>query len=99
MPATVPSAEMTETELLDRAWELSSSVALRPEPFGALAYHFGNRRLTFLKRPELVTLVRALAEHPDARSALAATGVPEQQWGGYAAALRGLAAADMIRLR
>ena len=33
---------------------------MRPEPFGALAYHFGNRRLTFLKRAELVAVVRAL---------------------------------------
>ena len=40
--------------MLDEPWALSPSVALRPEPFGALAYHFGNRKLTFLKRPELV---------------------------------------------
>ena len=51
--------------ILDEAWALSPSVALRPEPFGALAYHFGNRKLTFLKRPELLTVVRALGEHPD----------------------------------
>ena len=43
--------------ILDEAWRLSPSVALRPEPFGALAYHFGNRKLTFLKRPELVRVV------------------------------------------
>ena len=54
------------------------SVALRPEPFGALAYHFGNRKLTFLKRPELVAVVRALAEQPDVRAALVAAGVPER---------------------
>ncbi|HEY9562375.1 MAG TPA: mycofactocin biosynthesis chaperone MftB, partial [Nocardioides sp.] len=41
-------------EFLDEPWALSPSVALRPEPFGAMAYHFGNRKLTFLKRPELV---------------------------------------------
>ncbi|MEN8672983.1 mycofactocin biosynthesis chaperone MftB, partial [Nocardioides sp.] len=46
-------------DLLTQPWSLSPSVALRPEPFGALAYHFGNRRLTFLKRPELVAVVRA----------------------------------------
>ena len=40
-------------------------MALRPEPFGALAYHFGNRKLTFLKRPELVAVVRALGDQPD----------------------------------
>ncbi|GAA5056786.1 mycofactocin radical SAM maturase [Thermocatellispora tengchongensis] len=84
---------------LDVAWELSPGVALRPEPFGALAYHFGNRRLTFLKRGELAAVVRALAAHPDARGALAEAGVPAEQWPAYAGALRGLASADMIRPR
>jgi putative mycofactocin binding protein MftB len=84
---------------LDEAWTLSPSVALRPEPFGALAYHFGNRKLTFLKRPELVAVVQALAAHPDARSALVASGVPETQHQAYAKALDGLAATDMIRRR
>ncbi|GAA1003667.1 putative coenzyme PQQ synthesis protein E PqqE [Acrocarpospora pleiomorpha] len=87
------------TNPLDEAWELSPGVALRPEPFGALAYHFGNRRLNFLKRTELVSVVRALADHPDARTALALTGVPADRWPTYADALRGLAAADMIRPR
>jgi putative mycofactocin binding protein MftB len=85
--------------MLDEAWDLSPSVALRPEPFGALAYHFGNRRLTFLKRPALVAVVRALDEQPDVRAALSAAGVPEQQFPAYEGALRGLAATDMIRRR
>lgn len=85
------------TELLGQAWRLSPSAALRPEPFGALAYHFGNRRLTFLKRHDLVEVVRSLADHRDVRSALTAAGVPEAQWPGYLAALQGLAAADLIR--
>jgi mycofactocin biosynthesis protein MftB len=85
--------------VLDEAWGLSPSVALRPEPFGALAYHFGNRKLTFLKRPELVALVRALCDHADVRAALTAIGIPEGEHTAYAAALRGLAATDMIRPR
>jgi len=85
--------------LLGEPWVLSPSVALRPEPFGALAYHFGNRKLTFLKRPELVAVVRALGEQPDVRTALRATGVPEAEHRAYAEALLGLAAADMIRPR
>ncbi len=85
--------------MLDEPWTLSPAVALRPEPFGALAYHFGNRKLTFLKRPELVTVVRVLAEHRDVRSALVAAGVPETQHAAYGAALAGLAATDMIRPR
>jgi len=84
--------------MLDESWRLSPSVELRPEPFGALAYHFGNRKLTFLKRPELVALVRALDEHPDVRSALASVvDIPASQWPTYEKALQGLAATDMIR--
>jgi putative mycofactocin binding protein MftB len=85
--------------ILDEAWGLSPSVALRPEPFGALAYHFGNRKLTFLKRPEMVAVVRCLGEHPDVRSALVASGVPEAQHPAYADALAGLARTDLIRPR
>ena len=65
--------------LLDQPWWLSPSVALRPEPFGALVYHFGNRKLIFLKRPELVSVVRGLERHDDVRSALVEAGVPETQ--------------------
>ncbi len=91
---------MSETiEMLDEPWDLSPAVALRPEPFGAMAYHFGNRKLTFLKRMQLVEVVRGLADHPDVRSSLQAAGVPEAQWSGYVAALQGLATTDMIRPR
>ncbi|GAA1970790.1 mycofactocin biosynthesis chaperone MftB [Nocardioides panacihumi] len=81
---------------LESSWALSPSVALRPEPFGALAYHFGNRKLTFLKRPQLVAVVRALAEVPHVRAALEGAGVPAEQHPAYVAALEGLAASDMI---
>lgn len=85
--------------MLDEPWTLSPSVALRPEPFGALAYHFGNRKLTFLKRPELVAVVQELGRHADVRTALIAAGVPAAQHEAYAAALVSLAEADMIRPR
>jgi mycofactocin biosynthesis protein MftB len=85
--------------MLDEAWTVSPSVALRPEPFGALAYHFGNRRLTFLKRPELVRVITSLSAHTDLRHALVEAGVPTDQHGAYAAALAQLAATDMIRPR
>lgn len=86
-------------DMLDEAWTISPAVALRPEPFGALAYHFGNRKLTFLKRPELVEVVTTLADQPDLRHALAAAGIPTPQHEAYAAALAELAATDMIRRR
>ncbi|MGO8882410.1 MAG: mycofactocin biosynthesis chaperone MftB [Streptosporangiaceae bacterium] len=58
-----------------RGYRLNPDVALRPEPFGALAYHFGTRRLSFLKAPGLVDLVRELDRHPSVTDGLAA--VPE----------------------
>jgi putative mycofactocin binding protein MftB len=85
------------TAMLEQAWQLSPSVALRPEPFGALAYHFGNRKLTFLKRPELVEVLRRLGESADVRAALVRSGVPESHWPAYSTALAELAATDMIR--
>ena len=85
--------------MLDEAWTLSPAVALRPEPFGALVYHFDNRRLTFLKRPELAAVVQALGDQPSVRSALVAAGIPEAQHRAYADALASLASTDMIRPR
>ncbi len=64
---------------LNRGYRLNPAATLRPEPFGALVYHFGNRRLSFLKSQQLVTVVRLLASHDSAADALAAAGVPVQQ--------------------
>ena len=77
-----------------RGYRLNPAVALRPEPFGALAYHFGNRRLSFLKAPELVELVRELGSYRCVSDALA--DVPDGRRGAYLRALASLAAADMI---
>jgi len=82
--------------MLDETWTLSGSVALRPEPFGALAYHFGNRKLTFLKKKELVDVVNALGDCDTVAEALTRAGIPALQWPAYVIALRGLAASDMI---
>jgi putative mycofactocin binding protein MftB len=81
---------------LDRAWCVHPQVALRPEAFGALAYHFGTRRLSFLKSPELRTLVESLADHPTARSACEAAQLDGPALTGYAQALSTLAATEMI---
>lgn len=59
----------------DAGWALHPQVALRPEPFGALLYHFHTRKLSFLKCPLIVDVVSSLAGHDTARSALAAHGV------------------------
>ena len=49
--------------MLDRCLTLDSQVALRPEPFGALAYHYGNRKLIFLKNPDVVRVVQYLDDN------------------------------------
>ena len=61
---------------LDRPWQLDERVAVRPEPFGALLYHFGTRRLSFLKNQTMLAVVRSLGDYPSARAACAAAGVP-----------------------
>ena len=81
---------------LGRAYRLNPAATLRPEPFGALAYHFGNRRLSFLKSRQLVTVVRLLECHDCAADTLEAAGVPVQQWDRYAAALAALAESEVI---
>ena len=80
----------------DRAWQLHPSVSLRPERFGALVYHFGTRRLSFLKNPTLLTVVQTLAEHPDARTACARAGVTDAALPSYLAALATLAQSQTI---
>ena len=90
---------LTADPMLGEAWALSSAVALRPEPFGALAYHFGNRKLTFLKKQELVDVVNALGASVTVAEALTVVGIPDIQWPAYVKALRGLAASDMIHER
>ncbi|MDQ1203175.1 MULTISPECIES: mycofactocin biosynthesis chaperone MftB [unclassified Rhodococcus (in: high G+C Gram-positive bacteria)] len=78
------------------AWQLNPQVALRPEPFGALLYHFGTRKLSFLKNAVIVSLVTSLSSHPDARSAMSAMGIEELAIPRYAQALAALADSTMI---
>jgi putative mycofactocin binding protein MftB len=56
-------------------WQLHPQVAVRPEPFGALLYHFGTRKLSFLKDRTILAIVQSLTEHTDARAACRAAGV------------------------
>ncbi|HEY6311677.1 MAG TPA: mycofactocin radical SAM maturase [Streptosporangiaceae bacterium] len=81
---------------LDRPWRLDPRTAIRPEPFGAMLYHFGTRNLSFLKSTTLLTVLRSLAEHPTARAACTASGVTEAELATYARALATLAGSQMI---
>jgi len=80
-------------------WELHPSVSVRPEPFGALVYHFGTRRLSFLKDLTLVALVRALGTSETVDHALDAVGVAVEDRPRYVAALDTLARSQTIRAR
>lgn len=90
---------MTERPTLDLALELDPQVALRPEPFGALAYHYGNRRLVFMKHPDVVAVATALSEHDSLAATLTACGVNEARWPSFEKAIVGLMESHVIRQR
>lgn len=81
---------------LDGAWRLHPQVSVRPERFGALLYHFGTRRLSFLKSTALLDVVRGLADAPSARSACTEAGVSAGELPVYRRALATLAASQMV---
>ncbi|WP_036437331.1 mycofactocin biosynthesis chaperone MftB [Mycobacterium sp. URHB0044] len=80
----------------DLGWRLHHQVAVRPEPFGALLYHFGTRKLSFLKNRTILEVVNSLDEHADARSALRAAGVDDEQQAPYLHALSVLVSSKML---
>ncbi|MCF3938853.1 mycofactocin biosynthesis chaperone MftB [Gordonia tangerina] len=84
---------------VDAAWQLNPKVALRPEPFGALLYHFGTRKLSFLKNLTVVGIVGSLADHPTAGAALDYAGIDTADRPLYLQALRALADSGMIARR
>ncbi|WP_230396158.1 mycofactocin biosynthesis chaperone MftB [Streptomyces blattellae] len=81
---------------LDRAWDLHPQVSVRPEPFGALLYHFGTRKLSFLKDRRLLTAVQSLADTPTARAACLASGITEAELPRYGRALAALVQSSML---
>lgn len=86
-------------EALARRLELHPQVALRPEPFGALAYHYGNRRLIFLRHKDVVRLVEALGSHDSLGLALSACGIDASRWPSFVTALQSLETSEVIRER
>lgn len=98
MPAHAVGGESGSASAFDpsKSWQVHPQVAVRPEPFGALLYHFGTRKLSFLKNRVIVTVVESLADHPDADSALRAAGVADTERGPYLHALGVLASSNML---
>ena len=79
-----------------RSWRLHPQVAVRPESFGALLYHFGTRKLSFLKNRTILDVLNSLPDHPDVAAALRAAGVDSDQQQPYLHALGVLAASNML---
>jgi len=69
---------------------------VRPEPFGALLYHFGTRKLSFLKDRRLLAVVRSLDEQPTALAACRDAGVAESELPTFRRALETLRDANML---
>ena len=95
--STEPAAGGSRAEFdLDSPWQLHPQVSVRPERFGALLYHFGTRRLSFLKSPALLAVGRSLDGEPSARAACILAGVTAADLPAYASALATLAGSRMI---
>ena len=84
---------------LEGAYRLDPQVALRPEPFGALAYHYGNRRLVFLRSPDMVRVVEALADQPTVADTLKSADIDPKRWPSFVSALSDLESSEVIRAR
>ena len=80
----------------DLRWRLHPQVAVRPGPFGALLYHFGTRKLSFLKNRTIVEVINSLADHPDARSACRAAAIDDASQAPYLHALGVLVQSNML---
>jgi len=85
--------------VLDTALELHPQVALRPEPFGALAYHYGNRRLVFLKHVDMVRVAKDLGNHPTLQATLEACDIAPARWTSFEKAFASLKSSDVVRER
>lgn len=85
--------------VLGRSLSLHPQVALRPEPFGALAYHYDTRRLVFLKHLDVVRVVEALDDHDTVADALEACDIDPSRHDAFATAIASLLESEMLRDR
>ncbi len=82
-----------------RALALHPQVSLRPEPFGALAYHYGTRRLVFLKHLDVVRVVQALDQHDSVGDAFEACRIESHRRPAFEKALASLIESEMLHDR
>ena len=95
----LPDTGLPDTGVLSAALELTPQVSLRPEPFGALAYHYGNRRLVFLKHLDMVTVAKNLSLHPTLAATLQACDIAPSRWPSFATAFQSLLSSEIVRER
>lgn len=93
------TVEAPSATIRSRTLALHPQVALRPEPFGALAYHYGTRRLVFLKHPDVVRVVEALADHASVADALVACEIDPRRWASFERAIGSLLESEMLHDR
>ena len=90
---------MSTDQTLVGPWPIASTVALRPESFGALAYDFTTRRLTFVKDALLVEVLQALDASVDVDAALEQCGIEPRTRPSFRRALVTLAERGTIEPR
>ena len=90
---------IAERPVPERALALHPQVALRHEPFGALAYHYGTRRLVFLRHPDVVRVVEALHRHATVGATLDACGIAPERHTAFTAAIGSLLESEMLHDR
>ena len=83
---------------VDHAYELDPQVALRPERFGALAYHYGTRRLVFIKAGLLAVLER-LPASASLGAAFEQADIPHARWAAFVRALTSLEQSGVLRAK
>ncbi len=85
--------------MLDSSLDVHPKVALRPEPFGALAYHYDTRKLVFLKHPDVVRVVQSLRDHDTVADTLTACDIDPARWPSFDKALTSLYESEMLHDR
>ena len=73
-------------------------VAVRPEPFGALVYHYGNRKLVFLKNRRIVEIVKSLDGARTIAETLEQHQVPIASRANYLSALDSMLQSAMLEV-
>ena len=81
---------------LNLAWRVHPQVSIRPEPFGALLYHFNNRKLSFLKDRRLLEVIQVLPDFPTATLACEAVGISVDELPKFQRALATLRDSEIL---